>query len=73
MRVGVIGGGISGLVSTNLLAKNGVEVVLYKKEDDLGGHAKTVTFDGVDLDLGFMAFNTVSSSCSLCHSRQYST
>ncbi|KAH7522036.1 hypothetical protein FEM48_Zijuj07G0095300 [Ziziphus jujuba var. spinosa] len=43
MRVAVIGGGISGLVSAYILAKNGVEVVLYEKEDHLGGHAKTVT------------------------------
>lgn len=60
MRVAVIGAGISGLVSAYVLAKAGVEVVLYEKDDYLGGHAKTVTFDGVDLDLGFMVFNRVS-------------
>ncbi|XP_060671387.1 uncharacterized protein LOC107422769 [Ziziphus jujuba] len=60
MRVAVIGGGISGLVSAYILAKNGVEVVLYEKEDHLGGHAKTVTIDGLDLDLGFIVFNTVT-------------
>ncbi|KAJ0093805.1 hypothetical protein Patl1_25668 [Pistacia atlantica] len=57
MRVAVVGGGISGLVSAFVLAKAGVDVVLYEKEDYLGGHAKTVTFDAVDLDLGFMVFN----------------
>ncbi|KAF8401962.1 hypothetical protein HHK36_012913 [Tetracentron sinense] len=57
MRVAVIGSGVSGLVSAYVLAKAGVDVVLYKKEDYLGGHARTVTFDGVDLDLGFMVFN----------------
>ncbi|KAF3457852.1 hypothetical protein FNV43_RR02512 [Rhamnella rubrinervis] len=60
MRVAVIGGGISGLVSAYVLAKNGVEVVLYEKDDYLGGHARTVAFDGVDLDLGFMVFNRVT-------------
>lgn len=60
MRVAVIGAGISGLVSAYVLAKEGVEVVLYEKDDYLGGHARTVTFDGVDLDLGFMVFNRVS-------------
>jgi len=60
MRVAVVGAGISGLVSAYVLAKAGVEVVLYEKEDYLGGHAKTVSFDGVDLDLGFMVFNRVS-------------
>ncbi|XP_021291428.1 uncharacterized protein LOC110422000 isoform X2 [Herrania umbratica] len=60
MRIAVIGGGISGLVSAYVLAKSGVNVVLYEKEDYLGGHAKTVNFDGVDLDLGFMVFNRVT-------------
>ena len=36
-------------------------MVLYEKEDYLGGHAKTVNVDGVDLDLGFMVFNRVSN------------
>ncbi|GKV19106.1 hypothetical protein SLEP1_g29403 [Rubroshorea leprosula] len=60
MRVAVIGAGISGLASAHVLAKAGVNVVLYEKEDYLGGHAKTVTFDGVDLDLGFMVFDSVT-------------
>lgn len=60
MRVAVIGAGVSGLVAAHVLAKEGVDVVLYEKEDYLGGHAKTVTVDGVDLDLGFMVFNRVS-------------
>ncbi|KEH42686.1 putative cyclopropane-fatty-acyl-phospholipid synthase [Medicago truncatula] len=60
MRVAVVGGGISGLVSAYVLAKGGVNVVLYEKEDYLGGHAKTVNADGVDLDLGFMVFNRVT-------------
>ncbi|PRQ36337.1 putative 1-hydroxycarotenoid 3,4-desaturase [Rosa chinensis] len=59
MKVAVIGSGISGLVSAYVLAKEGVEVVLYEKKDYLGGHAKTVTYDGVDLDLGLMVFNHV--------------
>ncbi|KAF2285524.1 hypothetical protein GH714_005299 [Hevea brasiliensis] len=57
MRTAVIGSGITGLVSAYVLAQAGVEVVLYEKEDYLGGHSKTVSFDGVDVDLGFMVFN----------------
>ncbi|RYQ92069.1 hypothetical protein Ahy_B09g098192 isoform A [Arachis hypogaea] len=57
MRVAVVGGGISGLASAYVLAKEGVNVTLYEKEDYLGGHAKTVNVDGIDLDLGFMLFN----------------
>ncbi|OIT30117.1 hypothetical protein A4A49_14539 [Nicotiana attenuata] len=60
MKVAVVGAGISGLVSAYELAKSGVKVVVYEKEDYLGGHAKTVTVDGVHLDLGFMAFNRVT-------------
>lgn len=61
MRVAVVGSGISGLVAATELAKSGdVDVVLYEKEDYLGGHAKTVTVDDVDLDLGFMVFNRVT-------------
>ncbi|XLS71868.1 hypothetical protein HN51_028733, partial [Arachis hypogaea] len=57
MRVAVVGGGISGLVSAYVLAKEGVNVTLYEKEDYLGGHAKTVNVEGLDLDLDFMLFN----------------
>ncbi|XP_010532680.1 PREDICTED: uncharacterized protein LOC104808649 [Tarenaya hassleriana] len=60
MRVAVIGGGISGLGAAHVLARDGVEVVLYEKEENLGGHARTVRFDGVDVDIGFMVFNRVT-------------
>ncbi|GAB2294349.1 hypothetical protein Dimus_028557 [Dionaea muscipula] len=59
-RVAVIGAGISGLGAAYELAKAGVNVVLYEKEDYLGGHAYTVNVEGVDLDLGFMVFNRVT-------------
>ncbi|KAG5554215.1 hypothetical protein RHGRI_011914 [Rhododendron griersonianum] len=62
-RVAVIGAGISGLVAATALTRSGaVEVVLYEKEDYLGGDAKsTVTHDVVYLDLSFMFFNRVST------------
>ncbi|KAK1419908.1 hypothetical protein QVD17_29344 [Tagetes erecta] len=61
MRVAVVGAGISGLVSAYVLAKAGAEVVLYEKDDYLGGHViKTAVVDGIDLDLGFMVFNRVT-------------
>ncbi|KAF3786030.1 15-cis-phytoene desaturase [Nymphaea thermarum] len=59
MRIAVIGGGVSGLVSAYTLAKAGVHVLLYEKEDHLGGHARTVHVNGADVDLGFMVFNGV--------------
>ncbi|KAG5588233.1 hypothetical protein H5410_048667 [Solanum commersonii] len=60
MEVAVVGEGISGLVAAYELAKSGVKVVIYEKENYLGGHAKTVTVDGVDLDVGFIVFNWVT-------------
>lgn len=60
MRVAVVGTGISGLAAAYELARAGVGVVLYEEEDYVGGHAKTVTVDGVDVDLGFMVFNRVT-------------
>ncbi|XP_049387218.1 flavin-containing monooxygenase FMO GS-OX-like 7, partial [Solanum stenotomum] len=57
MKVAVIGAGINGLVAAYELAKSGVKVVVYEKEHYLGGHAKTVTVNDIDLDLGFMVFN----------------
>lgn len=63
----VVGAGISGLVAATELAKGGAKVVLYEKEDYLGGHAKTVTVDGRKLDLGFMVFNRVSNLRAFCY------
>ncbi|KAL3648750.1 hypothetical protein CASFOL_005153 [Castilleja foliolosa] len=60
MRVAVVGSGVSGLVAAYVLAKEGVEVVLYEKDDCLGGHARTVNVDGTHLDLGFMLSNRVT-------------
>ncbi|XP_042405566.1 uncharacterized protein LOC121995859 [Zingiber officinale] len=60
MRVAVVGAGITGLAAAYTLAKAGAEVVVYEKEGYLGGHAKTVSFDGILLDLGFMVFNRVT-------------
>ncbi|XP_071726326.1 uncharacterized protein [Rutidosis leptorrhynchoides] len=59
-RVGIVGAGISGLVSAYLLTKAGVKVVLYEKDYDLDNNAKIVTVDGVDLDLEMLAFNQVT-------------
>ncbi|PHT39152.1 hypothetical protein CQW23_22725 [Capsicum baccatum] len=51
MKVAVVGAGISGVISAYELAKAGVEVVVYEKENYLGGHANTVTVDGSILTL----------------------
>ncbi|RID53176.1 hypothetical protein BRARA_G00594 [Brassica rapa] len=63
MKVAVIGGGVSGLGSAYDLAReDGIkEVVLFEKEESFfGGHGKTMRFEGVDLDIGFIVFNPVT-------------
>jgi len=60
MRVAVVGAGVSGLVAAYTLARAGVHVVVYEKETYLGGHARTFSVDGIDMDLGFMVCNRVS-------------
>ena len=48
----VIGGGISGLASAALLAKEGHSVTLLEKNDDLGGRAGSWERDGFRWDTG---------------------
>jgi phytoene desaturase len=51
-RVVVIGGGIAGLSSAALLARDGYEVVLVEKQDQLGGRAGSWEKDGFRFDMG---------------------
>ncbi|MDO6563342.1 FAD-dependent oxidoreductase [Amphritea sp. 1_MG-2023] len=59
-KIAVIGSGISGLSCAWLLNK-AHQVTLYEKDDRLGGHSNTVSFDlvgtSVDVDTGFIVFN----------------
>ncbi|OMP01710.1 Mycolic acid cyclopropane synthase [Corchorus capsularis] len=65
--VAVIGGGIRGLVSAYILAKAGINVVVYEKEEQLGGHGtRTFNFDhAIDLDLGFLFLNPATYPTTL--------
>ncbi|KAA3479520.1 cyclopropane synthase [Gossypium australe] len=63
--VAVIGGGIRGLVSAYVVAKGGVDVVVYEKGEQLGGHATTVNFDATDLDLCCLFLNPASYATML--------
>lgn len=58
-RVAIVGGGVSGLSAAWHLHQNAsnIQVELFEAEDRLGGHAYTMTVDGVDVDIGFMVFN----------------
>lgn len=51
-RALIIGGGITGLASAALLAKDGYEVELLEKQDHVGGRAGSMEVDGFRFDTG---------------------
>ncbi|CAB4685458.1 unannotated protein [freshwater metagenome] len=56
MRVAVIGSGVAGLGAAYVLAK-AHDVELFEQDARPGGHANTVTYDGLTLDTGFLVHN----------------
>jgi len=62
-KVAIVGSGITGLSCAWLLNKNH-DVTLFEKDDRLGGHSNTVSFEMdnnvVDVDTGFIVFNPVN-------------
>jgi predicted NAD/FAD-binding protein len=57
-KVAVVGGGVSGLAAAWHLQLAKVDVELFEAEDRLGGHAHTMKVGNVDVDIGFMVFNS---------------
>src|SRR6478609_8370232 len=51
-RVGVIGGGLGGLSAACTLAARGYEVVVFERNDWLGGKAAVLEADGFRFDMG---------------------
>ncbi len=51
-KVIIIGGGIGGMAMSCLLAKKGYEVVLYEKEERLGGRCNLLQEKGYSFDMG---------------------
>lgn len=51
-QVAVIGAGIAGLTCAYDLARAGVDVTVYEKENTVGGRMRTRTRDGLAFDLG---------------------
>ena len=62
-KIAIIGSGISGLSCAWLLNQS-QDITLYEKDDRLGGHANTVSFDlhqqNIDVDTGFIVFNPLN-------------
>lgn len=52
MRVGIIGGGITGLALTHALARRGVDSILFEGADDVGGVIRTSRQGGRVVELG---------------------
>lgn len=52
MRVGIIGGGITGLALTHALARRGVDSILFEGADDVGGVIRTSRHAGRVVELG---------------------
>ena len=63
MRIAIIGGGVSGLVSAYLLNEDH-DIVLFESNDYIGGHTHTIDVPMGDrcyaVDTGFIVFNEVT-------------
>ncbi|QLH79408.1 FAD-dependent oxidoreductase [Halosimplex rubrum] len=49
----VVGGGLAGLVAARRLARDGADVTLFERRDELGGRVRSREVDGFTLDRGF--------------------
>lgn len=60
MKIAIVGSGVSGLVSADVLSRRH-DVVLFEAESRLGGHTNTVDVDehgrSTPIDTGFIVFN----------------
>ncbi|HEY2354042.1 MAG TPA: FAD-dependent oxidoreductase [Gaiellaceae bacterium] len=56
MRIAVVGSGVAGLGAAYVLAR-AHDVHVFERDGRAGGHANTVTHDGLALDTGFLVHN----------------
>lgn len=56
-RVAVIGGGVTGLVAARRLALMGVQVTVFEAADRWGGELRTISMDGLPIDVGAEALH----------------
>lgn len=59
-RVAVIGSGCAGLGAAWHFNRTGADVYIFESNSRVGGHANTITVDGVDVDTGFMVYNDLN-------------
>ena len=67
--VGVIGGGLAGLAAACVLAERGHRVILFEKNDWLGGKAAVLEAEGFRFDMGPTILTRPGSGCkrdSIC-------
>ena len=48
----IVGGGISGLLSTLVLSKEGKKVLVFERNDKLGNNCSSYMVDGYQVDTG---------------------
>ena len=59
MRVGIIGGGATGLAAAFELANRGHRTAVYERAPFLGGHASTFDVGGTPLERGYHHLFTI--------------
>ncbi|XRO76220.1 NAD(P)-binding protein [Methanocaldococcus sp. 10A] len=71
MRVGIIGGGISGLLSALSLEREGYEVMLFEK-DKIGGLCRSEKINGYQVDIGVHAITMLNNGPLIRLLKKYS-
>jgi len=60
----IVGAGVTGLVTAQLLAEAGAEVVVIERDDALGGLARSFHYEGFVFDVGPHRFHTANPQVS---------
>ena len=71
MKIGVVGGGISGLLSALSLEKEGHDVFLFEK-DKIGGLCRSEKIDGYTMDIGIHAITMLNNGPLIRLLKKYS-
>ena len=58
-KIGIVGGGITGVTCAHEL-QHAYDVTVFEREDQLGGHARTVRVGGVDTEAAVSVLGTLT-------------